>query len=67
MERQDRAEHQDTEQVTDSDIEEILEQGEAGIGDLMAAYEPIERRYFASQAATAARQPVTYCIDTSPR
>jgi hypothetical protein len=32
--------------VTDEDVQAIIDQGEAGVADLMAAYEPIERRYF---------------------
>jgi hypothetical protein len=51
--------------VTDDDIQEILDRGEAGIGALMEAYEPIERLYFA--AAQAHVPAVTYSIDTNPR
>jgi hypothetical protein len=51
--------------VTDEEIQEIIDQHEAGIADLMAAYEPMERQYF-----NAVQQPtptVTYSIDTNPR
>lgn len=50
--------------VTDAEIEKIIEENEAGVADLMAAYEPIARQYTAvsPQGAT-----VTYGIDTYPR
>jgi len=51
--------------VQDADIQAIIEQGEAGIEDLIAAYEPIERQYFAAvQAYTGTA--VSYAIDTNP-
>lgn len=51
--------------VTDADIEAIVAQGEAGIGDLMAAYEPVESQYFSSVQASA--PSITYSIDTNQR
>ena len=53
------------EPVNDAEIQAIIDQGEAGIADLITAYEPIERHYF-----TAVQVPspvVTYSIDTNPR
>jgi len=51
--------------VTDADIEAIVEQGEAGIGDLLAAYEPVERDYFnAVQSSTVV---VTSSSNSTPR
>jgi hypothetical protein len=58
-------EKHDERTVTDEDIQEIIDQHEAGIGDLIQAYEPVERLYF-----NAVQQPapaVTYAIDTNPR
>ncbi len=52
--------------VTDSDIEAIMEQGEAGIGDLMAAYEPIENEYFTAVQVASPTSTVTYSINTAP-
>ena len=52
--------------VTDADIQAILERGEAGIADLLAAYEPIEHQYYSSVQAGAAIQVMT-TIDTYPR
>jgi hypothetical protein len=34
--------------VTDAEIEAIALQGEAGVNELIAAYEPIERSYFSA-------------------
>jgi hypothetical protein len=51
--------------VTDDEIQEIIDQHEAGVGDLMRAYEPIERQYFHAVQQPAAM--VTYSIDTQPR
>ncbi len=49
--------------VTDADIESIIAAGEAGIGDLMAAYEPVERHYFA--ALQSAAPPIVYAANTT--
>lgn len=54
-----------TNAVTDADIQAIIDDNEAGVADLMAAYEPLERRYFA--AVQHAAPSVTYSIDTNPR
>ena len=51
--------------VTDEDIQAIMDQGAAGINDLLAAYEPVERAYFL--AARVDEAAVTYAIDTNPR
>jgi hypothetical protein len=51
--------------ASDADIEAIIEKGEAGVGDLIAAYEPIERQYF--NALQVGPESVTYTIDTNPR
>lgn len=51
--------------VDDDDIQAIIDQGEAGIDDLMAAYEPLEREYFS--AVQQGAPTVTYSIDTNPR
>jgi hypothetical protein len=51
--------------VTDAEIQAIIDQGEAGTNDLLAAYEPIEQRYF--QAVTVDAPSVTNSIDTNPR
>ena len=51
--------------VTDDEIQEIIDQHEAGVGDLMRAYEPIERQYF--QVVQQHTATVTYSIDTQPR
>jgi hypothetical protein len=51
--------------VTDDEIQEIIDQHEAGVGDLMRAYEPIERQYF--HAVQQHGVMVTYSIDTQPR
>lgn len=53
------------EPATDDDIQAIIDEGEAGIADLIAAYEPIEKRYF--EAAQVTGPAVTYSIDTNPR
>lgn len=37
--------------VTDAEIEAIIAQGEAGINDLVSAYEPVERGYIQSVEA----------------
>jgi hypothetical protein len=51
--------------VTDDEIQAIIDQGEAGIADLMAAYEPVERYYFNAVQAVA---PIgaSYSIDSHP-
>jgi hypothetical protein len=46
-------EEQQAERVTDADIEAIIAQGEPGVAELVAAYEPIEQHYLKSQRATA--------------
>ena len=50
------------EPVTDRDIEEIVQQDEAGIDDLMAAYEPVERQYFSAVQVTT--PAVTYSTNS---
>ncbi len=51
--------------VTDDDIREIVEQAEAGVGDLVTVYERIEQRYFAAVSAATAPQPsVEYATHT---
>ncbi len=51
--------------VTDDDIREIVEQAEAGVGDLVAVYEQIEQRYFAAVSAATVPQPsVEYATHT---
>lgn len=51
--------------VNDAEIQAIIDQAEAGIADLVAVYEPIERQYFAAVQTPA--PTVTYSIDTNPR
>ena len=53
-----------TEQVTDDEIEQIFARGEAGVADLIAAYEPIERQYF--NAVSAQAVTVAYATNTTP-
>lgn len=48
--------------VTDAEIERILAENEAGIGALLAAYEPIEQAYFSALAPVP--PTVTYSINT---
>lgn len=43
--------------VTDEDVKEIIEANEAGIEDLMRAYEAAEKVYFEASAQTSA-EPV---------
>lgn len=51
--------------VTEADIQEILEQGEAGVADVLTAYEKIEKRYFAAVAGETTREPiVSYATHT---
>jgi hypothetical protein len=52
-------------QVNDADVQAIIDQGEAGVADLMAAYEPYEQTYFA--AVRSDTVGVTYSIDTTRR
>ncbi len=54
-----------TQQVTDQDIQAIIDQAEAGVNDMVAVYEPIERSYFAT--VTSSVSTVTYAIDTNAR
>jgi hypothetical protein len=51
--------------VTDAEIETIIAQDEAGVADLIAAYEPIEAKYF--QAVNVAASSITYSANTTPR
>lgn len=51
--------------VSDAEIQEIIDQGEAGVADLIAAYEPIESAYFNSLQPFA--PVVTVAIDTTSR
>lgn len=51
--------------VNDADVQAIIDQGEAGIADLITAYEPIERHYFTAVQVNA--PSVTNSIDTTPR
>lgn len=48
--------------VTDGEIERILAENEAGIGALVAVYEPIEQAYF--NALTPTQPTVTYSSNT---
>lgn len=57
--------HETVDGVTDADIDRILEQNEAGVGALMATYEPIEQSYFGALSATS--QTVTYTTSSSAR
>ena len=52
----------DSVEVTDSDIQEIVDHDEAGVADLIAAYEPVERRYFS--AVTPMQPTVAYSTNT---
>ena len=38
--------------VIDEDIQEIVRENEAGVADLLEAYDSIEKRYFSAVAAT---------------
>jgi len=51
------------EEVTDEDVQDILDQGEAGVNDLIAAYEPIEKGYFS--AVTPIQSPAAYSTNTN--
>jgi hypothetical protein len=51
--------------VDDADIQAIIDQGEAGVRDLITAYEPVEQQYFSAVRVSA--PSVTYSIDTNPR
>lgn len=49
----------------DAEIQEILDAGEAGVGDLMSVYESIERQYFAAATSAGYSAPVvSYGTDT---
>lgn len=50
--------------VVDEEIQAIIDAGEAGIGDLIVAYEPIERLYF--DAVQVNVPTATYSTDTNP-
>ena len=52
----------DSVEVTDRDIREIVDQGEAGVADLLAAYEPVEQSYFS--AVTPMQPVVAYSTNT---
>ncbi len=63
MGERDEHEHEQPVEVTDQDIQDIVDQGEAGVGDLIAAYEPVEKGYF---SAVAPIQPaVAYSTNTN--
>ena len=48
-------------------IREIVAEGEAGVGDVIAIYEAAEAFYFGASAVASAAIPVaTYATDTSP-
>ncbi len=49
--------------VTDEEIQTIIDQSEAGLGDLLAAYAPIEAHYFA--AASLPGTAVVYASNTT--
>lgn len=51
--------------ATDDDIAEIVRENEAGIADVMAAYEVIERAYFTATSATPDPTPGAYATNTS--
>ena len=42
----------DISEATDADIAEIVAKNEAGIADLLAAYDIVEQHYFAAAAVT---------------
>lgn len=42
----------------DAEIQEILDAGEAGVGDLVSVYERIERQYFAAANSAGYAAPV---------
>ena len=50
--------------ATDVDIERIVQQNEAGVADVMAAYELAERHYFAAAVATTPQPAVVYTTST---
>ena len=50
--------------ATDRDIEEIVRENEAGVADLMAAYELSEQRYF-SAALASTPQPAVISTTSS--
>lgn len=49
--------------VNDADIQRIIDEGEPGVGDVMANFERYERAYFAAVGATTPH--VTYRSSTS--
>lgn len=52
-------------EATDADIRAIIEEGEAGIGDVIAAYEEAERYYIGAAVASQPAEPtVRYTTDT---
>lgn len=52
--------------VTEAEINEILAQAEAGVGTLMAAYEPVEQAYFdAVNSAAPSTWSTTYSTSTT--
>jgi hypothetical protein len=57
----------DQQQATmDEAVREIVAEGEAGVGDLMAVYERIEERYVAAVMASGAEvaEPVGFATHT---
>lgn len=50
--------------TTDDEIQNLIEDDEAGVADLLEAYEPAERRYFS--ALTPPPDQITYGSNTSP-
>jgi hypothetical protein len=50
--------------VTDEEIVEIIDQAEAGVGDLLDAYESIETAYFASVRQTSGTT-IQYAVGTT--
>lgn len=51
--------------VTDAEIQQIIDQNEAGIADLIAAYDSVEHHYYAAAHASTAREIITYDSNTA--
>lgn len=59
----EKSENADAVEVTDCDIQEIVDHDEAGVADLIAAYAPVERSYFS--AVTPQPPTVAYSTNTN--
>ena len=51
--------------VNDEDIQAIIRENEAGVGDLMEAYLRFEEHYFAAATRSKAPRPLAYSTNTS--